>query len=255
MSKGIASANSLKRLAHEVGLFVKSWGDDYVRRHNAAGGEVWPAPYRLAAIKGEAVLRRQFFESFIPRLPHQPDASQQLALWDALVVQSGVLEDFINRIGIKAALRREAVLPEFRKDDTRMLYAIVCQAIEEWDRPEKRDLLVLAVDQLMLHQWRQSFAAHGDSQKTAKKKNTPKELREQLTLQLRKKYKAPVEIRESFIEHTNTSANPEIGIAFKILFRKGKNLPWETLVALTRPRVSTARLAAFATALKASGEH
>ena len=154
-------------------------------------------------------MRRQFFEGFIPRLPYTPDATQQLQLWETLVTQSGALTDFINRIGIKAALRREAVLPEHGKDDIRMLYAILCEALSSH---AERDLLVVAVDQFMLHQWRQLFPSESTAPKP--RKATPEALREQLTAKLRKHYKAPVEIRESFSEQPqatprNDPANPE----------------------------------------------
>jgi hypothetical protein len=258
MSKGNSSANSLKRLAYLLNQFVLSWSEGNLRRNNGASATVWPAPYQLAAIKGEAVLRRQFFDGFIPRLPHTPDAAQQLQLWDTLVNQSGALTDFINRIGINAALRREAVLPEHGKDDTRMLYAIRCEALSS---QAERDLLVVAVDQFMLHQWRQLFPSESAAPKPRTPRTaTPEALREQLTAKLRKHYKAPVEIRESFAEQpqaspSNDPANPEkpaaTGVTFKILYRKGKNEPWDTLVSLTRPRVTTARAAAFAAAMKA----
>ena len=252
MARGIASANSLKRLVYQVGAFVQSWGGGYQRRNAAAGGKEYPAPYQLAAIQGEAVLRQQFFASFIKRLPYATDAAQQITLWNALVENSGQLEDFINRIGIKAALRREAVLPEHAKDDTRTLYAILCQAVFE---SGNRDLLIITVDHFMLFQWRQLFPSEAIAQK--KRNPTPEELREQLTTQLRKHHKTPVEIRESFValeESGETTEAAETGVAFKIRYRKTKNEPWETLVALTRPRVSTARSAAFAAAMKALRE-
>ena len=258
MSKGNSSANSLKRLVYLLNQFVLSWSEGNLWRNNSAGATVWPAPYQLAAIKGEAVFRRQVFEGFIPRLPYTPDAAQQVQLWESLVNQSGALTDFINRIGTKAALRREAALPEHSKDDTRMLYAILCEALSSH---AERDLLVVAVDQFMLHQWRQLFPSESATPKPrAPRKATPEALREQLTTKLRKHHKAPIEIRESFTEQpqaapNNDSANPEkpaaTEVTFKILYRKGKNEPWETLVSLTRPRVATARTAAFAAAMKA----
>lgn len=257
MSKGNSSANSLKRLVYLLNQFVLSWSEGNLRRNNSAGATVWPAPYQLAAIKGEAVLRRQFFDGFIPR-PYTPDAAQQLQLWETLVNQSGALTDFINRIGIKAALRREAVLPEDSKDDTRMLYAILCGALSS---QAERDLLVVAVDQFMLHQWRQLFPGESAVPKPrTTRKATPEALREQLTAKLRKHYKAPVEIRESFTEQPQAapSGDPASSeksaateVTFKILYRKGKSEPWGTLVSLARPRVATARTAAFAAAMKA----
>ena len=229
MSKGNSSANSLKRLVYLLNQFVLSWSEGNLRRNNSAGVTVWPAPYQLAAIKGKAVLRRQFCDGFIPRLPYTADAAQQVQLWETLVNQSGALTDFINRIGIKAALRREAVLPEHSKDDTRMLYAVLCEALSS---QAERDLLVVAVDQFMLHQWRQSFPSESAATKPrTPRKITPEALREQLTAKLRKRYKAPVEIRESFTEQpqaapSNDPASVEqpaaTAIVFKILYRKGK---------------------------------
>jgi hypothetical protein len=140
-------------------------------------------------------LRRQFFEGFIPRLPDTPDTAQQLQLWETLVNPSGALTDFINRIGIKAALRRDAALPEHSKDDTRILDAILREALAA---QAERDLLVVAVDQFMLHQWRHLFPIQSAAPKP--RKATPEARREQLLAELRKHHRASVEIRESFTE-------------------------------------------------------
>jgi hypothetical protein len=242
MAKGISSGQSLKRLVHMLNQFVLSWSEGNLRRNNGAGASDWPAPYKLAAIKGEAVLRQQFFESFIPRLPYTATADQQLQLWESLVNQSGALADFMNRIGIKSALRREAHIPNQTERETRILYCILCQALVESNAELQNNLLIVAVDQFMLHQWKQQFPTQNVA--TKKSKHTPEQLRETLETHLRKQHKTPVEIRESF---TQTEAGE---VHFKLLTRNGKSEPWEELVAATRPRVSTARNAAFATALK-----
>lgn len=45
---------------------------------------------------------------FIPGLPIQYDADQALALWNQLIEVHGVIEDFVNRVGLAAALKQEA---------------------------------------------------------------------------------------------------------------------------------------------------
>ena len=150
MAKGNSSSNSLKRIVHEVQQFVLGWSAVNLRKNNAAGAVSWPAPYQLAAIRGEAVLRRQFFDSFIPRLPYQADAAQQIALWQTLVEDDGIIVDYVNRVGIKSALKRETALPEHTHGEARILFCILLEALTQ-DNPA---LLVIAVDQLFLHYWK-----------------------------------------------------------------------------------------------------
>ena len=194
---------------------------------------------QLAALRGEAILRLRFFDHFIRGLPIQYDAEQALALWNQLIEARGVIEDFVNRVGLAAALKQEAALPEHAAREARKLYNILCEALDR----EAPDLLKVGVDQLLEHQWKQQFGGRPSPPKT--RKSSPAELRDNLTLALRKHYKTAAEIRESFVQ----SGKGEGAVAFKILFRKARNEPWAELVSLTRQRLTTARMAAFAKAL------
>ena len=80
MAKGKSSQNSLKALAFPVQQFMAAWGAKERPSKLENVGD-WPAPYALAAVRGEAVLRSHFFDGFIPKTNITLDAGQQLALW------------------------------------------------------------------------------------------------------------------------------------------------------------------------------
>lgn len=237
MSKGKSSGSAIKRIEHQITLFISSWNPAGNSKARNTTAHAWPALLQLAALRGEAVLRLRFFDHFMPGLPIQHDAEQALALWHQLVETSGVIEDFVNRVGLATALKQEAALPEQAAQEARKLYGILCEALDR-HAPE---LLQIGVDQLLEHQWKQQFSAQ--SAPTMRRKPTPADLRDQLTLALRRHHKTAAEIRESFVQNNDE-------VAFKILFRKTRNEPWAELVSLTRPRLTTARLAAFEAALK-----
>ena len=194
-----------------------------------------PAPFMLAAIRGEGVLRERFFGYFITRLPIKLDAEQQLTLWDRLIENGGHINDWVQRLGVAQALRREAPLPEKNQHETRQLYALLLHALAE----EQPHLLPLAADGFFYHLWRQQFPAQATSQQVKTQAAT---LREQLTRALRKSHKQAVTVRESFRQQDNE-------VCFTLLCKIANNPNWQTLVEVKRPRLKTARRAAYDAAL------
>ena len=73
MSKGIASRNSLKALAHPIHQFLSGWGareKPGTPRLDPKAEAQLPAPYELASLRGEGILRARFFGQFT-RVRHQ----------------------------------------------------------------------------------------------------------------------------------------------------------------------------------------
>ena len=239
MAKGKASTRSLKYIVAMVSRFVQGWGNLHGKIYHSRNSTDWPLPYKLAILRGEAILRLRFFDIFIPSIGVIFSDEQKIAAWDSLVLKSTILEDFVNRIGIASHLKREAALSKDASDEKLNLFFMLCAAIHE----QEPAVLEIAVDQLMLYQWKQQFQAI-----VAKdKKLSHEQLRDKLLLRLRKQLGTSVEIKESFIQNADS-------VDFKILVRGSAGVPWRELVSLIRPRLATARLAAFDAAFELNGD-
>jgi hypothetical protein len=241
MSKGIASRNSLKALAHPIQQFLSAWG---AREKPSApsldktGQAELPVPYELAALRGEGILRERFFGAFMARLPVELDAAQQLAAWRSLAEEGGHITAWVQRLGIAKALRREAVVPLSAHQEARKLYTLLLDALS-LQAPE---LLPWAVEGYFWHCWKQQFPDAPKSTTTDKGKTSAEVQRERLLRALRKQHGNAVELKESF---TQTDA----AVRFGLLWRAGPHAPWQTLLPqVERPRLKTARAVAYDTA-------
>lgn len=238
MSKGIASRNSLKALAHPLQQFLAGWGAQDRPARAEGIGVAWPAPYELAALRGEGILRERFFRDFMAKLPVQLEAEQQIALWRDFVEDGGHITAWVQRLGIAQALRREAVVPADIAQESRKLYCLLLDALNT-QSPEQ---LYSAVEGYFWHLWRSRFPETSSAE--AKPGSTQAEvLRERLIRALRRRHGENVEIKESFRE------NGEV-VTFDLLAKRPSETRWEELLSLERPRLKTARLAAYEAALK-----
>lgn len=237
MSKGISSSGSLKALAYPIQQFLTSWGARQRISKNTPHTEL-PAPYALAAVRGEAVLRQRFFDNFMQKLPVQLDAAQQLALWHNIVETGGHITTWVQRLGVAKALRREAALPEQAAQESRLLYTVLLQALSE----QAAELLPWAAEAYFYHIWRVQFSQQA-SPTSPNKTTANAQLRQQLTHILRKHHGTHTRTKESFKEHQGQ-------IQFSLLYKTQHHGQWHTLVTLERPRLKTARNAAYAQALE-----
>lgn len=240
MAKGIGSKNSLKALAHPLQQFLSGWGareKPSVPKPNATGHAPLPAPYELAALRGEGILRDRFFNAFMAKLPVTLEASQQIATWQTLVEDGGHITAWVERLGIAKALRREALVPLNTSQEARKLYTLFLDALHT----QAPELLPWAAEGYFWHCWKQQFhdapaKVNGDSKTSAELQ------RERLLRALRKQHGNGVELKESF---TQTSE----AVHFTLLWRTGLHEPWQTLHEVERPRLKSARLAAYGEAL------
>lgn len=240
MAKGIASRNSLKALAHPLQQFLAGWGAQERPTTAMGTGAALPAPYELAALRGEGVLRERFFGPFMAKLPAELDAEQQIALWFDLVEDGGLVTAWVQRLGVAKALRREAVVPINAAQESRKLFALLLDALSR----QAPELLPWAVDGYFWHCWKARFPVATAA--TEDKKTTDAEvLRQRLVRALRRQYGEAVEVKESF------SQSAEI-VVFTLLAKRKSLGRWEDLLSVERPRLKTARLACYDAALKAA---
>ena len=243
--KGIASRNSLKALAHPVQQFVAGWGAGERANHSGegAGGTELPAPYELAALRGEAVLRERFFGATDgARCRSQLDAVQQVALWHEIWwSEGGLVTAWVQRLGIAKALRREAVIAgTMPRTQSRKLYTLLAGCSMRQQAPE---LLPWAVEGYFWHCWKARFP-ETPAQIAKKAAGDVEALRERLVQKLRRQYGEPVEVKESFLQEERT-------VRFALLAKRKSVGRWEELVRVERGRLNSARMAGYSTALEA----
>lgn len=244
MSKGISSHNSLKALAHPIQRFLSAWGAQRPSRA-VSDGSALPAPYELAALRGEGVLRNRFFNELVAKIPVTLGDAEQVQLWHDLVEDGGYITAWVQRLGINKAIRREVAAPESLAAESRKLYTLLLDALSQ----QAPELLPWAVEAYFWHVWKSRFpAAPTNSTATPKSDTTSADaLRDKLLRRLRKRYAEPVELKESF-EQT------EQLVQFALLVKRQSVGKWEELVRLERPRLKTARLAAYGQAYKQAAE-
>lgn len=238
MSKGIASRHSLKALAYPLQQFLAGWGARERPSKPHGQGHELPAPYELAALRGEAILRQRFFKQLMEKLPVQLDAGQQIDLWQSMVDEGGQITAWVQRLGIAKALRREAVIPVKITEESRKLYCVLLDALDQ----EAPTLLTWAVEAYFWHGWKERFPDATLPIEKSQSANT-EVLRERLVRGLRKHYGEGVEIKESFQQ------TPE-RVQFTLLAKRASSSRWETVLEVERPRLKTARLAAYQHAIK-----
>lgn len=240
MTKGIGSKNSLKALAHPLQQFLSTWGaheKPSAPKPNATGHAPLPAPFELAALRGEGILRNRFFNAFMAKLPVTLEASQQIAAWQTLVEDGGHITAWVERLGIAKALRREALVPLNTSQEARKLYTLLLDALNA----QAPELLPWAVEGYFWHCWKQQFPDAPAKRKETSKTSAEVQ-RERLERTLRKQHGNGVELKESFTQ------TPE-AVNFTLLWRTSQHVPWQHLQQVERPRLTTARLLAYSDAL------
>lgn len=242
MSKGIASRNSLKALAHPVQQFIAGWGaQQRPARAEGLGAEL-PAPYELAALRGEAVLRARFFGPLMQKLPVAQEPDQQIALWRELVEDGGAVTAWVQRLGIAKALRREAVVPIQAASESRKLYTLLLDALSN----QAPALLPWAVEGFFWHVWKERFPATSVAAPASARSTQPEVLRDRLLRALRRQHCEAVEVKESFQQSADC-------VRFALLCKRASVGQWEEVVAVERPRLKTARFAGYDAALSIVG--
>lgn len=233
MTRQSGSVKRLKGIVAPLAAFAAAHPPGGSSRRRV--GTNLPAPLRLAALRGEAVLRLRFFGAFGRGLPHDPTPEQWLDYWQRFVLDRGAIADLVRRAGLHRAAGLDAA-PDAGDDET--CFVLYCALLDSLAAKANEPLLQVAVEKFFLHLWRQQFP---DIPVERSRTADPALLRARLEAALRGRWQ-PVEVKESFIQEATK-------VEFRLLaLRPGQ--PPEELVCLERPRLKPARLAAYEAALE-----
>lgn len=194
----------------------------------------------LAVLRGEGVLQDRFFLQLMAKLPVRLDAEQQVALWQEFVEHCGHITGWLQRLGIARALRRETVVPADISKESRKLYTLLLDALSE----QAPELLPGAVEDNFWHVWRGRFP---EAPALPVKAGTTQAdvLRERLVRALRRRYAENVELKASIHQE-------EDRVRFALHLKLASVGRWEELLPVERPRLKTARLAAYDEAMNST---
>lgn len=235
MTRQTGSLNRLKGIAAPLAAFAALHppGGSSRRRN----GDELPPPLRLAALRGEAVLRLRFFGALAKQLPHDPTPEQWLDYWQRFVVDRGAIADLARR----AHLHRASGLAEQpNANDDETCFVLYCALLDALHTAGDEALLLVAADKFFLHLWRQQFP---EGPREPERKTSLDALQTRLQLEVRRRFGPRANVRESFQQ------TPDI-VHFRLLAVCPDQPPTE-LTALERPRLKPARLAAYEAALDA----
>lgn len=228
-----SNKRALKRIVEQINTIILAWSGDNPKRksYKVGGADGLPPYYELMAIKGEGILIERFFTQLPKRIGMDIPPQQWLEFWHTHVNQGGILLDFIQRTQWLTVLSKGAELPNIDKSSAKALYCVLLAVLQE----RSPSVLALAVDDYFLHLWKQRFPSESTP---LSHKDDLQQLRHKLNHRLRRLRSLPCESKESFVQQGDM-------VSFKLLFRDGKNQPWQTLIQLERPRLKTARLTAY----------
>ena len=235
MAKGKASAHALKQITYQLKLIISTWHQQHTfKRWTMNDNHELPPFYQMAALRGQGVLLTRFFGSVLQKTQMEITPNEWLSFWQDTVVSGGFITDFLNRVGWLDVLSTSSELPTLTPHTAQQYYCILLDALMQ----QHPTLLDSAVDDYFLHLWRQRFPTH----------NTPnqspnQQLRHKLLLKLRLQHRKPIELKESFSENNQQ-------ISFSLKFRCKSDDAWQILTTLERPRLKTARIAAYEHALQ-----
>jgi len=240
MTRQTGSVNRLKGIVTPLAAFATLHPPGGSSRHTT--GETLPAPLRLAALRGEGVLRQRFFNQLAKQFPHEPSPEQWLDYWQRFVVDRGAIADLVRRAHLhQASGLTEA--PDEGDDET--CFLLYCAMLDALFSQGKEQLLLVAVEKFFIHLWRQQFP--DGPRDVSSKKEEARVLHERLRVALRKQFHKPVEIKESFRQMPDK-------VEFRLLYLIQGEPPVK-LVNLERPRLKPARLAAYEAALEQIANH
>jgi len=189
-------------------------------------------PLQVAFLKGEGVLRKQFF-TLMEQL-HFVDPARQLELWRLLVIKPGYIVDFLQRIGLYHLTENNTSI-----NSETQCFHLYCILLDSLAVKKEEKMLCIASSDLF------RFYIYGLYPKTntnTSTKNKADLLHHQALLKLRKLWGGSVVLKESF---STTKEAVEFSLQLKI---KGHN--WQTLTKINGERLKTTRINAYNLLLK-----
>lgn len=198
-------------------------------RRAALSADLSP-PLAVAFMRGEAILNLRFFSWCESLGIGLEDPSAMWAMHQRLIADRGRILDLINRTGLYQAISTQVELPPLEGETAYRLY---CGLLDDLDQAEKFRLLEIATDYFFLHAFRTLFP-----NRTLPKaeKNSVQGLKASVMSRLRKKIRAPFELKESFRQ-----GEEEVEFHLRLKIRN----KWLSLPVVTGKRLKTTRLNAY----------
>lgn len=226
---------ALKKIIDQANSIILAWGDNArIKSDGIFVGNALPPLYQIMAYQGEAILLGRFFGIIRQKIGIETDHQDYLKFWRHSIYEVGFLLDFISRTQWLTVLQINTAVQPLTNEQVKMLYCILLAVVAERS-PAK---IGVVCDDFFLYLYKQQFP----SESTERKATTTDQLRHKLTHKLRRLRNLPCEVKESFTQEPNK-------VVFTLLYRDDNKSRYKPLITLDRPRLKTARLAAYETLL------
>ncbi len=186
-------------------------------------GQLLP-PLQVAFLKGEGILRIQFFT--LLEKHYFTDYQRQLELWEKMVINRGYILDFLQRIKIDQYIEEGHQQLE---DGAFKLYCILLDTLQQ---SQETTLLKIATTDLFNHHIRSIYPS-----KSVTQKKNPQNLRHSTLIRLRKYWGASAQLKESF------QVQPD-RVEFQLRI-KLKGYSWHVLIEVNSSRLKLAKIQAY----------
>ncbi|OOH86209.1 hypothetical protein BMT54_11210 [Pasteurellaceae bacterium 15-036681] len=229
-----------KQIINQLNTILISWLEDEgsLRSYKIGDAKKLPPFYEILALEGEGIFLQRFFRELPDKQTFDLTPQDWLDFYYNYADSGGYIQDFISRTYWLTILSQGAELPQIDREISKKFYFILL-AILQRRAPQ---LLTLAIDQLFLTLWKQQFPNKSNSIK----RFDVTQLRHKLKVRLNKYFSLACEVKESFVQ-------TEDQVEFKLLYRKVNDKAWQPLICLQRPRLKTARIAAYLALLEDNG--
>lgn len=269
MPRGVVLSRIIAPLRRHVlsGAGQRRSASQAASQYGATPLEQWPALLQVAVLRGEAVLQDRFFGIFLDQLVTRSTPEQALAYWQRFVLDGCHLQNLVQRIGLGTAAKTEAgIAITAAGGNYKALYCALLHELNQAAQSDAADaghcarLLSLACEGFFNQLWHQQFPQEGSAPPAALVKKDLASLKQRLLVALQRRHKGPVQLRESFktltetaeaTEATETTQATNEVLRFSVQAKVAGH--WQVLCTVDRPRLKTARLAAYEAALKAVG--
>lgn len=196
----------------------------------AASAQTMPPALKLAVLRGEALLTTRFF-AWCEEIGFGLEAPDQaLALYDKLIGNRGALVNLVNRIGLFGAVATQIALPQA---DNELAYKIYCGLLDDLHQTEHFRLFELATAGFFQFGFRGLFPHRPNAEKSG---TDIAALRLRAQAKLRKFFRQPFELRESF-----STANEQVDFHLRIKLKDH----WHHLPSHRGTRLKPTRLMAY----------
>lgn len=265
MARSKTSTSGLSIIVTPLGRFVRSWQSDGNVGNGGNAGIFINQPNKLpplillSAQRGEGILRAQFFGAksgqLGDKLPHQPSPEQWLDYWHRFVEKRGHIVDLVQRIGLIEAVSQETALAgkaatSTNAADEALCFTLYTALLDQLHERGETDLLNTATTKFFVLLWRQQFPQFAKQvlnqpAKQTKSLSNIQSLKDKALIRARKTQHPQAILKESWREVGDTEDGEVSKIEFAVRMQAGRGGAWTELVSLTRPRLKTARLAAW----------